>query len=123
MFPSREPLKIKGTYVGAYDAVTCQICKRYFFTDKEYDLALTDARSLGLVGPLLPEKLPEKLLGVSFAELVLLEPNVSLNLVGKLNEKGEYHGEDPAYAPQPKVITVPHLVPIEITQTVSKHVG
>jgi hypothetical protein len=50
----KEPLRVRGTYVGSYDAMSCMICRFYYFTDSEYDLALRDARSLGLVGPPLP---------------------------------------------------------------------
>jgi len=51
MVPKKKSLRIKGTYVGNYDAMSCPICRYYYFTDSEYDLALDDARSLGLVGP------------------------------------------------------------------------
>jgi hypothetical protein len=55
MKKSNEPLRIRGTYVGSYESMSCPVCKYYYFTDKEYDQALYDARSLGVVGPPLPE--------------------------------------------------------------------
>lgn len=51
----KESLRIRGTYVGSYDSMSCPICKYYYFTEKEYDLALGNARSLGVIGPPLPE--------------------------------------------------------------------
>jgi len=54
MISRKEPLRIRGLYVGPYDAMSCPICRYYYFTNREYDLALSDARSLGLVGPALP---------------------------------------------------------------------
>lgn len=47
----KEPLRIRGTYIGSYDSMSCPICKYYYFTEKEYDLALDNARSLRVVGP------------------------------------------------------------------------
>jgi hypothetical protein len=55
MRESKEPLRIRGTYVGSYDSMTCPVCKYFYFTDKEYDLAISDARSLGLIGPSIPD--------------------------------------------------------------------
>jgi hypothetical protein len=52
---TKEPLKIRGTYVGLYEAMSCPICKYHYFTEAEYDLALYTARSLGIVGPPLLE--------------------------------------------------------------------
>jgi hypothetical protein len=55
MKETKEPLKIRGNFVGLYDAMRCPICKYRYFTDTEYDLALDTARSLGIVGPPLLE--------------------------------------------------------------------
>jgi len=54
MAQGREPLRIDDSYVGHYDAMSCPICKYYYFTDVDYDSALSDARRFGLVGPSLP---------------------------------------------------------------------
>lgn len=51
----KEPLRIRGIYVGSYDSMSCPVCKYYYFTDKEYDLAVSNAQSLGLIGPSIPE--------------------------------------------------------------------
>jgi len=55
MVEKDEPLRVRGVYVGSYNAMSCPICTYYYFTEKDYDLALSDARALGLVGPSLPE--------------------------------------------------------------------
>jgi hypothetical protein len=55
MKETKEPLRIRGTFVGTYDAMSCPICKYHYFTETEYDLALYTARSLGIVGPPLLE--------------------------------------------------------------------
>ena len=34
--------------------MTCPNCKYFYFTEDDYDLALSAARSLGLAGPTLP---------------------------------------------------------------------
>ena len=55
MKEGKEPLRVRGIYVGSYDSMSCPVCKYYYFTEKEYDLALDNARSLGVVGPPLTE--------------------------------------------------------------------
>ena len=56
MLPAKEPLRIRGTYVGNYAAMSCPVCRYYYFTDDEYDLAWRDARSLGLIGIPFPSR-------------------------------------------------------------------
>ena len=56
MVPAKEPLRIRGTYVGNYAAMSCPVCRYYYFTEDEYDLAWHDARNLGLIGIPFPSK-------------------------------------------------------------------
>ena len=51
----RKPLRIRGTYVGTFDAISCPICMYHYFPEEVYDQALTQSISLGLVGPPIPE--------------------------------------------------------------------
>ncbi len=51
MVAKKELLKIRETHVGHYDAMSCPNCKYFYFTEKDYDSALRDARELGLIGP------------------------------------------------------------------------
>jgi hypothetical protein len=54
MAPNREALRIRGTYVGHFAAMTCPICRYHYFMEDEYNLALSQAEALGLVGPTMP---------------------------------------------------------------------
>ena len=65
MVDSKEPLKIHDVYVGSYDAISCPVCRYYYLTERDYDLALNDAWSLGLIG--LP--VHELIVGVSLEEI------------------------------------------------------
>lgn len=79
MLPGKEPLMIKGACVGTYSALSCPNCKYFYFIEEDYDLALTAARSLGLVGPTLPSLKP----------LIVQAPMISLSSeVGAANSVG-----------------------------------
>ncbi len=44
------PCRVKGRYIGRYDAMICTVCKHYLFTAKDYDKILNQSIVLGLIG-------------------------------------------------------------------------
>lgn len=96
MVASRESLKIRGVYIGVYDAMRCPICKYYYFTEKEYDLALKEAISIGIIGFSLPLRSSE----ISVEELILgplyyvQKPSNDIAEIKKENISGEIKEEN-----------------------------
>ncbi|MDG6921321.1 MAG: hypothetical protein JRN59_07315 [Nitrososphaerota archaeon] len=56
MSAHKMPLRIRGRYVGDYEAEVCQVCRRFFFTRGDYDDALREAVARGILGS--PEMRP-----------------------------------------------------------------
>ena len=121
----KEPFKVRNTYVGAFEAMSCPICGYYYFTDREYDFALDQARSLGLVGPIepLPNKdlLPgvrgEFVLSAQVFELEFGSANLTIPSMLRIPEKTKITMQDFSEPEAPNVRTPPNLVPVEVKVT------